>query len=87
MSTSRALEDLSLAAAAAGFAMAGMEDETLDTAAKPFGDEVARGERLPVLSLSNQSSQSARSQGTGLVAGAQHVREALFGYLGLGATA
>ncbi len=92
MSTSHALEELARAASAAGYAMASFEDDTTPASPLPVGEKVARGERIPsaaqvLSSLPVPAVRTARSDSKGFVAGAQQVREAVFGYFGLGATA
>lgn len=89
MSTSRALEELTRAASAAGYAMATVEDETALLSPLPVGEEVARGERIPTAtqvlsSLPAPVARTTRTEAKGFVAGAQQVREAVFGYFGLG---
>lgn len=93
MSTSRALEDLARAASAAGYAMASVDDDSSIVSTVPVGEEVARGGRIPTASsmiaaLPSPTHRPAHTEGKGLVAGAQHIRETVFGYLGFrGATA
>lgn len=90
------LDDLNRAAAAAGFSMAPVEDDAdapnLQTSSAR-GDDVARGARVPTvreaLSVLPQPAER-RSQPDpvkGLMAGANSVRETVFGYLGLSVTA
>lgn len=92
MSTSRAMEELTRAATAAGYAMASIEDDAALVPPLPIGEEIARGERIPTASqalstLPVPAARSTQADARGFVAGAQHVREAVFGYFGLGATA
>ena len=97
MSMAQTLDDLDRAAAAAGFAMAAVDDDpdyAVVKAARPSGDAVARGARVPqfrevmaAIPAANSAQRRVDDAGRGLMAGAHTVRETVFGYLGLNASA
>ena len=87
MSVSHTLDELNRAAAAAGYAMAAVDDEADLAVVKSSGDEVARGARVPT-AQSVLAALPAPRRGTdtsrGFLAGANTVRDTVYGYLGLG---
>ena len=97
MSMAQTLDDLDRAAAAAGFAMAAVDDDpdyAVVKPARPSGDAVARGARVPqvrevmgAIPLAHAAQRRVDDAGRGLMAGAHTVRETVFGYLGLNASA
>lgn len=92
MSVSQTLDELDRAAAAAGFAMASEVDDASTALTTPFeGDAVARGSRtVPIIDQPSVAVTAARRVDEGarsLVAGAHNVRDTVYNYLGLGATA
>lgn len=91
MNTLQALEELEKAATAAGYAMASQDDDS-DFAAKPAsGDAVARGSRVPTvkaaLAALPKSGPSVATRPNAIAQSATSVRETVYGYLGISATA
>ena len=92
MNSVEALDELTRAADAAGYAMASIDDETY-ASVKPSGDEVARGARVPtvqaVLAALPPTSPKTyvKSADSRFIPSAHSVRDTVYGYLGLGATA
>ena len=82
MTTSHTLDELERAVA--GFAMASMDDEDLTTT-KAAGEAVARGARIPIAQvLVQQNTRRAPDTSRGFIAGANTVRDTVYGYLGFG---
>ena len=89
MSVSHTLDELNRAAAAAGYAMAAVDDEADLAVVKSSGDEVARGARVPTAQsvlATLPAPRRGRDTDTsrGFLASANTVRDTVFGYLGLG---
>lgn len=91
MGTALTLEDLERAAAAAGFAMAGIDDlsdaHPRNAPKAQAAEDVARGARAPKVALPALTSPHAATDANGkgrLASGAQAVRESVYGYLRFG---
>ena len=91
MNTRQTLEELEKAAAAAGYAMASQDDDNDFASKNASGDAVARGSRVPTvkaaLAALPKSGASAASRPNPIVQSATSVRETVYGYLGISATA
>jgi hypothetical protein len=97
MSAPRSIDELNRAAAAAGFAMAGMDDEPATTARTTAPrsavsvEDSARGARQVAAAAPSSDQTAARAilpaGANTLRAGANSVRDTLYGYLGFGVPA
>ncbi len=93
MNSADTLDELNRAADAAGYAMASIDDETYASPSIAAGDAVARGARVPTVKAvlaalpPAQSSPTYRAPQSSYIPSAHSVRDTVYGYLGIGATA
>lgn len=91
MNTLQALDELEKAAAAAGYAMASQDDDNEFVTLPASGDAVARGSRVPsvkaALAALPPSGPSSVTRPNAIIQSATSVRETVYGYLGISATA
>ena len=93
MTKAEALRDLEKAASAAGYAMASADDDAQLNSAPLAGDAVARGGHVPTVKAALAAlPPAARHAGhaehpRSIIPSAHTVRDTVYGYLGISATA